>query len=418
VVLSPGSLDQSFDEDDWLRKEIAEAIRTDRNIVPVLLPAFSFPKQLPADIDALRNYTGVDYHHNYLDGVVERILEPLADSQSIAVAPIAFSIALILALTIALFFVTEPAIREFSANPAVTTRGKVVELVWRADGNVTITPEIGASTESGKRNMYPDRDTTYTLTAKRLFRERSKSVSVRVLEIASPPTESALPDNRGQPGTTGKSGMGEPKRGVPASRAKSIPDNPNTLVLLQSASDEFVLTQFTKTGNPNSKDPRRGRSHRASRERRDRPRQRLHRHGKRKDWERGPREWPGDVVLPNLLFRDDRYRTLFRESANPERRHRRSAQPKDRSLPSRRQIANFDPTALPTSGLLAHGYRFRWKFDLIRDGRSGHVQKYSPLGYDAGYIDTMLGEGICGLAFDIGQKSLWVAYESQRDGPL
>ena len=58
VVLSPGSLDHCADEDDWLRFEIAHALRKEKNIVPVMTRGFEMPgpRSLPEDMPFLRRY--------------------------------------------------------------------------------------------------------------------------------------------------------------------------------------------------------------------------------------------------------------------------------------------------------------------------------------------------------------------------
>ena len=42
LVLAKGSLDRCIDEDDWVRREIEEALRLDRVLVPVYTPDFDF----------------------------------------------------------------------------------------------------------------------------------------------------------------------------------------------------------------------------------------------------------------------------------------------------------------------------------------------------------------------------------------
>jgi class 3 adenylate cyclase len=79
VFLSPGSLDRCAQDEDWLRKEIAQAIRTARNIVPVMLPGFSFPPRetLPEDIRDMTRHDAVEYSHRYFNAMVEKIRERL-----------------------------------------------------------------------------------------------------------------------------------------------------------------------------------------------------------------------------------------------------------------------------------------------------------------------------------------------------
>jgi class 3 adenylate cyclase/putative methionine-R-sulfoxide reductase with GAF domain len=79
VLLSKGSLDRTYSEGDWLRREIAHAIKTTRNIVPVMLPGFSFPnaQALPEEIRDLVRFDAVEYNHRYFYPTIEKIREHL-----------------------------------------------------------------------------------------------------------------------------------------------------------------------------------------------------------------------------------------------------------------------------------------------------------------------------------------------------
>ena len=46
IVLPPNSLDRCVDENDWVRLEIEYAIKKKKNIVPILVNGFTFPKSL------------------------------------------------------------------------------------------------------------------------------------------------------------------------------------------------------------------------------------------------------------------------------------------------------------------------------------------------------------------------------------
>jgi TIR domain len=54
VVLTPGALDRCGENGDWLRKEISQAIKTSRNIIPLVMPGFQYPDELPRDLKDLR----------------------------------------------------------------------------------------------------------------------------------------------------------------------------------------------------------------------------------------------------------------------------------------------------------------------------------------------------------------------------
>jgi hypothetical protein len=74
VVLSLQALDGCAAPDDWLRQEIARAIRTHRNILPVIMPGFVFPESLPTEIDAIRIHQGLPYSHEYFQAMIEKLV--------------------------------------------------------------------------------------------------------------------------------------------------------------------------------------------------------------------------------------------------------------------------------------------------------------------------------------------------------
>ncbi|MFN7920160.1 MAG: toll/interleukin-1 receptor domain-containing protein [Bryobacteraceae bacterium] len=77
VVLSPRSLDRCVSEQDWLRREIEHAIATGRNIIPVMLPGFAWPAELPEQMQSLPRHQGLDYSHVYFDAMIQRIDESM-----------------------------------------------------------------------------------------------------------------------------------------------------------------------------------------------------------------------------------------------------------------------------------------------------------------------------------------------------
>ena len=59
VVLPREALARCNDAEDWVRKEISFCISKKKNIIPVMMRGFEFPESLPADINELRNYSGI-----------------------------------------------------------------------------------------------------------------------------------------------------------------------------------------------------------------------------------------------------------------------------------------------------------------------------------------------------------------------
>ncbi len=79
VVLTPGSLDRCFDSpEDWLRLELAHALKQKKNIVPVLHRGFQWPdRQLPDDLCALAEQNSLSSSHDYFEASMDRLTERL-----------------------------------------------------------------------------------------------------------------------------------------------------------------------------------------------------------------------------------------------------------------------------------------------------------------------------------------------------
>lgn len=73
VVLSPDSLDRCSNENDWVRLEIAHALRTGKNVIPVFLRGFVFPEVLPADIETLRIQNGLEANSEFFDAFITKL---------------------------------------------------------------------------------------------------------------------------------------------------------------------------------------------------------------------------------------------------------------------------------------------------------------------------------------------------------
>ncbi len=84
LVLSPGALDRCQSEDDWVRLEIEHALAKGKNIVPVMLRGFSFPRQLPDSIDKLRYKNGIESNYQFFDAFIEKLQSFLKSAPNIA----------------------------------------------------------------------------------------------------------------------------------------------------------------------------------------------------------------------------------------------------------------------------------------------------------------------------------------------
>lgn len=84
VVLTPGCLDRCENKGDWLRREIAEAIRHKRNIVPILSREFQMPSgaTLPSDIAELTSYQHLPLIHELFDACIDKLVHSYLVSTS------------------------------------------------------------------------------------------------------------------------------------------------------------------------------------------------------------------------------------------------------------------------------------------------------------------------------------------------
>lgn len=60
-------------EDDWLRQELAYALKLRKNVIPVLLAGAEFPKHLPEEIDEVRFRQGPKHTNEYFDSFYQRL---------------------------------------------------------------------------------------------------------------------------------------------------------------------------------------------------------------------------------------------------------------------------------------------------------------------------------------------------------
>jgi len=78
LILSKGSLDRCEDKSDWLKREIIHALKTDRNIIPLLIEGFTFPSDdkwalLPPEMRVLSSLNGITYSHIHQDSAIRQI---------------------------------------------------------------------------------------------------------------------------------------------------------------------------------------------------------------------------------------------------------------------------------------------------------------------------------------------------------
>lgn len=78
LILTKGALEKCIDEQDWMRREITEAISHNKNIIPIMYDDFKWPKKWPDKMpDIIRNlemYQAVIGSKVYLSAMVDKII--------------------------------------------------------------------------------------------------------------------------------------------------------------------------------------------------------------------------------------------------------------------------------------------------------------------------------------------------------
>jgi hypothetical protein len=79
VILSPKIFDfssKSYDpEDDWVRTEIECALKSGKNIVPLLVDGFAYPNDLPEDIKDISRKNSIKLDREYFDAAYDKMKE-------------------------------------------------------------------------------------------------------------------------------------------------------------------------------------------------------------------------------------------------------------------------------------------------------------------------------------------------------
>ncbi len=71
LVLPEKGLDRFSNEGDWVRREIEQALKYKKNIIPVFIQGFEFPEVMPNGLEELKNYQGVNYVSNEYYGAFQ-----------------------------------------------------------------------------------------------------------------------------------------------------------------------------------------------------------------------------------------------------------------------------------------------------------------------------------------------------------
>ncbi len=131
ILLSPNGLDRCVNENDWVRKEIAYAIETGKNIIPIFMPGFEWPDFLPPDINEVRYMNGLTSTTVYFDEFIEKLMEFLVSSSEIErKAPNGHSFRAILLFLIYTIGLMYPVLHFFMPNLPYGLLPRIIYFLW------------------------------------------------------------------------------------------------------------------------------------------------------------------------------------------------------------------------------------------------------------------------------------------------
>ena len=77
LVVTRGCLERCSEQGDWVTREIAEALKLEKNIVPLCFEEFTWPEYLPPEIADLRGFQVCRYSREYHEASIERLVKCL-----------------------------------------------------------------------------------------------------------------------------------------------------------------------------------------------------------------------------------------------------------------------------------------------------------------------------------------------------
>ena len=103
LVLPENALERCYDPEDWVRREALCALENKKNILPVMLDGFSWPKEMPQGMEELPNYQAVTaVGHEYFDMAIQRMQGYLKSKAAKPVRQLLGKAAIVLAIILVL----------------------------------------------------------------------------------------------------------------------------------------------------------------------------------------------------------------------------------------------------------------------------------------------------------------------------
>lgn len=69
---------------DWLYLELSHALGEGKNIVPVMMKGFAWPEDMPAGLEELKHFNGIQDSKDYFDAVIDKMTALLQSRASVS----------------------------------------------------------------------------------------------------------------------------------------------------------------------------------------------------------------------------------------------------------------------------------------------------------------------------------------------
>lgn len=147
LIIDPHAFDRTLNPDfkpqnDWLRQELAYALKKKKNIIPIFLNGIKgFPANLPNDISSVKTKNGPEYNRYYFNDFYSRLKKDFIHSKRSNIKRLLFIILTFIALIVGLFFLGQ----QHTSNKFPIIEGSVV------DGHEYV--DLGLSVKWAKTNL-------------------------------------------------------------------------------------------------------------------------------------------------------------------------------------------------------------------------------------------------------------------------
>jgi len=118
LLLPKGALDRCTNPDDWVRLEIAHALRCKKPVIPLLMEGFEWPETLPEDIAAVRYKQGMIASNDLFEPRMEKLAKMIHEAVGKKYRPHHRASPLVILLAALLLIPAAAAVVRYSDLPA------------------------------------------------------------------------------------------------------------------------------------------------------------------------------------------------------------------------------------------------------------------------------------------------------------